>query len=151
MEDLQALAAGVGEGDGAVDLDRLRLVVGEVAVGDAVLGEGGADAVQGYLVAHLPAHRGEVVLLGAAQRDAAGALVEAQVEGVVIALGAHAQVQHVVGEGAPAVEVGGVDSEVAEGPDVAHGVSFREVWPAKARVSPPGAPHACARVGMRTL
>ena len=111
--------------DGAVDLDGLCLVVGEVAVGDAVLGEGGADAVEGDLVAHLPAHGVEVVLLGAAQGDAAGALVEAQVEGVVVAAGAHAQVEDVVGEGAPAVEVGGVDSEVAEGPDVAHGVSFR--------------------------
>lgn len=98
---------------------------GEVAVGDAVLGEGGPDAVEGDLVAHLPAHGVEVVLLGAAQRDASGALVEAQAEGVVVAAGAHAQVQHVVGEGAPAVEVGGVDPEVAEGPDVAHGVSFR--------------------------
>ena len=77
VEDLQALAAWVLQGDRAVDRDGLRLIVGEVAVGDAVLGEGGADAVQGYLVAHLPARRGEVVLLGAAQRDAAGALVEA--------------------------------------------------------------------------
>lgn len=125
VEDLEDLAAGVGKGDGAVDLDGLRLVVGEVAVGDAVFGEGGADAVEGDLVAHLPADGGEVVLLGAAQRDAAGALVEAQVEGVVVAAGAHAQVQHVVGEGSPAVEVGGVDPEVAEGSDVAHGVSFR--------------------------
>ena len=46
-------------------------------------------------------------------------------EVVVVAAGAHARVQYVVGEGAPAVEAGGVDPEVAEGPDVAHGVAFR--------------------------
>ena len=50
---------------------------------------------------------------------------ERRAEARIVAAGAHAQVQDVVGEGAPAVEVGGVDPEVAEGPDVAHGVSFR--------------------------
>lgn len=63
-------------------------------------------------------------------------------EGVVVAAGAHAQVQHIVGERAPAVEVGGVDGEVAEGTDVAHGVSFREVVPARRGCHRGGAPHA---------
>lgn len=35
----------------------LRLVVGEAAVGDAVLSEGGPDAVEGDLIAQLPSRR----------------------------------------------------------------------------------------------